>query len=108
MNAKQLIRSLLVGFAFAFLTWVFIGGHLYPRQIGSGLEYLGYVITILLLPGLFTDIVVSGNIHGGSIGLAVLGNFLFYFGSTYFIFVIWDKRKANSHRLPRTPKDGGT
>lgn len=109
MNAKRLIGSLLVGFAFAFLTWLIFGGHLpYPRHIGRGLEYLGWVITIVSLPGLFTAMVASGNVHGGNTALAVLGNFLFYFGVTYFILAIWEKRNARSRSLPHTPQDGGS
>jgi hypothetical protein len=107
MNAKRLIVSLLVGFAFGFLTWLIFGGHLpYPRHIGRGLEYLGWVITIVSLPGLFAAMVASGNVHGGNIVLAVLGNFLFYFGATYFTLSIWEKRKAKSLGLPQTPQDG--
>jgi hypothetical protein len=106
MKTTRLICSLLVGFAFALLTWLIFGNHIHLHHVGAGLEYLGWVITIVSLPGLFTGVAVSGNIHGGGIGLAVLGNFLFYFVATYIILTIWERRKARIRRLLQTSQDG--
>jgi len=106
VNAKRLIFSLVVGGVFALLTWFIFGDHFPPNRIGAGFEYLGWIITIVFLPGLFTDIVVSGNVHGGSIVFAVLGNFLFYCAATYCILAIREKRKTKSRTLLQTPQNG--
>jgi len=99
MNAR-LIVSLLVGFGFAFLSWLFFGSlSLTPYHFGGFWQYLGILITILSLPGLFTGMIASGNVHGGSMAVTVLVNFLFYFLATRSIFKIWERQKEKSHRL---------
>jgi hypothetical protein len=100
MNVKRLIISLLIGFAFAVLAGFVFGDHVHPRHVGTGLEYLGGVVSVISLPGLFTDIALSNNVHGGNVVFIILGNFLFYFGITYFILWIWGKRSAKTRRLP--------
>jgi hypothetical protein len=107
MNAKRLIGSLLVGLAFASLTWVMIGAHPHStfHPIGGGVEYLGEAIMISLLPGLFARIAVSSNIHNFNVWVVATGNFIFYVGATYFILANLEKRKEKSHRLSQTPKD---
>ena len=98
MNAKVIV-SLLVGFGFAFLSWLVFGSHLVtPHHFGGFSQYLGIVISILCLPGLFTGMIASGNVHGGSTAVTVLVNFLFYFVVARFIFTIWQKRSAKSSR----------
>jgi hypothetical protein len=57
-----------------------IGDHRYHHPIGSGFEWLGQVIIILLLPGLFTGFMVSGNVQVANTWVVALGNFVFYFG----------------------------
>ncbi len=94
----RLIASLLVGLALAFLTWVMIDDHADPRITGIGFEYLGEVIMILLLPGMFAGVMVSGNIHVASTWIVALGNFIFYFGVVYLILTVREKRKAARHR----------
>jgi len=113
LRGSRLIGSLVVGLVFAFLTWVVIGDHPYRRPPGNGLEYLGWVIfgnlpyrgigsseylgeavTILLLPGMFAAVMVSGNIHIASTWIVALGNFVFYFGVVYLVLVNREKRKA--------------
>jgi len=110
MNAKRLISSLLVGLAFAFLTWVMIGDHphSYLHPSGGGLEYLGEAIMIFLLPGIFAGVAVNSNIYGFNVWVVATGNFIFYLGTTYFILATLEKRKDKSHRLSQTPKDGGS
>jgi hypothetical protein len=74
-----------------------IGNHTYRRPTGIGFEYLGEVIMILLLPGMFAGVMVSGNIHVASTWVVALGNFLFYFGVVYLVLANREKRKAK-HR----------
>ncbi len=109
----RLIGSLLVGLAFALLTWLMIGDyphpHAHPHLTGIGFEYIGEVIMILLLPGMVTGVMVSGNIHVTSVWVAALGNFVFYFGVVYLVLVSWEKRKAKHHGvMPPTPTDGSS
>jgi hypothetical protein len=94
----RLTSSFLVGLAFAFLAWVMIGEHADPRTTGIGFEYLGEVIMILLLPGMFAGVMVSGNIHLANTWIVSLGNFVFYFGVLYFILAVREKRRAARHR----------
>jgi hypothetical protein len=70
MRRSRLIASLLVGVAFALLTWLMLGD-----RLGSGPPWLGRVIVTFLLPGLFIGIVASGNIHAGNLGVTVAGKF---------------------------------
>ncbi len=97
LRSSRLIGSLVVGLAFAFLTWVMIGNHPYRRPTGIGFEYLGEVIMILLLPGMFAGVMVSGNIHVANTWVVALGNFIFYFGVVYLVLANREKRKAK-HR----------
>jgi hypothetical protein len=46
-------------------------------------------IVILLMPGLLTATVVSGNIHAWQVWIAASGNFLFYFFLTWLVDAIW-------------------
>jgi len=98
----RLIVSLVVGLAFAYLTWLMIGDyphpHARPHLTGIGFEYLGEVIMILLLPGMVTGVLVSGNIHVTNTWIVALGNFVFYFGVTYLILTRIENRKARSRR----------
>jgi hypothetical protein len=94
LRGSRLIGSLVVGLVFAFITWVMIGNNAYGRPTGIAFEYLGEVIMILLLPGLFAAVMVSGNIHIGSTWIVVLGNFIFYFGAVYLVLANREKRKS--------------
>jgi hypothetical protein len=102
-RGSRLGGSLVVGLAFAFLTWLIIGDHPYHRgdhpfePTGIGFVYLGEVIMILLLPGMFAAVMVSGNIHIASTWIVALGNFVFYFGVVYLILANREKRKAKLH-----------
>ncbi len=101
MRRNRLIGSLVVGLAFAFLTWVMIGNNSYGRP-GIGFEYLGEAITILLLPGMFAGLMVSGNVHVADIWVVASGNFIFYFGVVYFVLAYRERRKAKqSHDVGR-------
>jgi len=90
---SRLIASLAVGFAFALLTWVMIGNHRDLRPTGVGFEYLGEIITILLLPGMFAGVMISGNIHVANTWIVAVGNFIFYFGVVYLVLASREKRK---------------
>jgi hypothetical protein len=94
LRSTRLIASLLSGLAFAFLTWLTIGDHPYPRPIESGFEWVGQAIIVLLLPGFFAGFVASGNIHVANTWVVALGNFAFYFGLAYLVGTSWEKRKA--------------
>jgi len=101
LRGSRLIGSLVVGLVFAFLTWVMIGDNAYGRPTGIAFEYLGEVIMILLLPGMFAAVMVSGNIHLGSTWIVVLGNFVFYFGLVYVVLAMRAKRKGNRQKEMR-------
>ena len=73
----------MAGLVFVVLTLWTMGGHSYRPSSGIGFEYFGYVVMILLLPGIFTSVMLSGNIHVFSTWIAVLANFVFYFGVVY-------------------------
>lgn len=110
LRKGRLIGSLLLGLAFAFLTWMMIGDHPYPRPLGSEFEWLGQAIIILLFPGLFAGFMVSGNIHVANTWVVALGNFLFYFALAYLVGIFWEKRRAKSQRdgvMPSVPKSSG-
>lgn len=96
---SRLIASLAAGFAFAFLTWVMIGNHRDLRPTGVGFEHLGEIIMILLLPGMFAGVMISGNIHVANTWIVAVGNFIFYFGAVYFVLANRDKRRAKRHRI---------
>ena len=97
LQGSRLVGSLVVGLVFAFLTWVMIGNNAYGRPTGIAFEYLGEVIMILLLPGLFAAVMASGNIHIGSTWIVVLGNFVFYFGVAYLVLANREKRRTKHH-----------
>lgn len=90
----RLMRSLLVGLAFGLLTWLMIGVRPHPHPAGTGFEWLGQVIIILLLPGFFAGFMVSGNIHVANTWVVVLGNFVFYSGLAYLMGTLWAKRRG--------------
>jgi len=93
MRYKQLIGSLVVGFAFAFLTWVMIGNNSYSTPTGIGFVYLGEAIMVMLLPGMFAGVMASGNIHTANPWIVALGNFIFYFGVVYLVLAYRERRK---------------
>ncbi len=93
LRKNRLIGSLLLGLAFASLTWVMIGDHASVRPTGIGFEYIGEVIMVLLLPGMFTGVMVSGNIHVANTWIVAVGNFIFYFGVVYLVLASREKRK---------------
>jgi len=88
----RLFVSLLVGSAFALLTWMMIGNHTHP--MGRGFESLGDAIMMALLPGIFAGFAVSGNIHAANAWIVALGNFLFYFGLAYLLLAIQARVRA--------------
>jgi len=94
LRKNRLIGSLLLGLAFASLTWVMIGDHASVRPTGIGFEYIGEVIMVLLLPGMFTGVMVSGNIHVANTWIVALGNFVFYFGLAYLAGTYCERRRA--------------
>ena len=100
LGSTRLIGSLVVGLAFAFVTWLMIGDyphpHASPHLTGIEFEYLGEITMILLLPGMVIGVMVSGNIHVTDTWVVALGNFVFYFGVAYFILRGIAKRKAGS------------
>lgn len=79
----RLFISITVGLAFAFLTWVMIGDHSDGHATGIGFQFLGEISVILLLPGIVASAMISDNVHIFSTGIAVLGNFVFYFSVVY-------------------------
>jgi hypothetical protein len=98
-----------VGLALAFLTWVMIGGHAYPGPTGFGFEYIGEIVMILLLPGMFAGVMVSGNIHDADVWIVAIGNALFYFGAVYLLLASLEKRWANRREiLPSIRTDGSS
>jgi len=104
-----LISSLLAALTLAFLTWGMIGNHAYRRPTGIGFEYLGEVIMILLLPGMFAGVMVSGNIHVANTWIVSLGNFVFYFGVVYLILAVRENRRARHHSaMPTIPTSGSS
>ncbi len=97
MNAKRLIGSLLVGSAFAFLTWLTVGG-LSPLSVGPEFRFLFGIISILLIPGMFLGFLLSHNVHIVNIWLMVMGNFIVYFGAAYLVFAKWEKRRGSRQK----------
>ena len=81
--AFRLLASITTGLAFALLTQVLMGDHSYRPAPGIGFVYLGELLVILLLPGIFASVMVSGNVHLFSAWIAALGNFVFYFSVVY-------------------------
>jgi len=49
---------------------------------------------ILLLPGMFAGVMVSGNIHVANNWIVALGNFIFYFGVVYLVLANREKLKG--------------
>ena len=96
-NKTRLIRSLLVGFAFAFLTWLLIQGHLSARNAGAAITWLGTAIVVLLSPGIITGIITSGNVHTFSEWIVVSANFVFYSALSYLFLMVWQKFRTKSH-----------
>lgn len=98
LRNRLLIGSLLSGLASAFVTWLMIGDHAAFDLMGSRFKWLGGGMYILVLPGLFAGMIVSGNVHLGNTWVVALGNFLFFFSLVYFIGRCWKKRRAKSKR----------
>ena len=101
-KGERLIGPLMSGLLFAVLTWLMIGDHPFPNWTGRGIEWLGYPIMILLFPGFIAGIAVSNNVHIFSTWVVASGNFLFYFGLTYFIGRFREKRQATAQRTGPT------
>lgn len=100
-RASRLVASLVTGSAFAFLTMLMTSSLPYNLPSRIGFEFLGFVITILLFPGMLISIVTSGNIHIFSLWVAALGNFAFYFGVAYLVLASLAKRRAKRRDLSR-------
>jgi len=89
----RLIGSLVVGFTFAFLTWLTVGGDFSPFSVGPEFRFLFAIISILLIPGMFLGFLLSQNVHIINIWLMVVGNFIIYFGVAYLVLATRAKRK---------------
>ncbi len=96
IRTGRLIGPLLSGLAFALLTWLIIGDHSLPNWAGRGIEWIGYLIMFLLLPGFIAGFAVSNNIHNADTWIVALGNFLFYFGLMYFVGRLRERRRAKA------------
>ena len=94
-NVRRLVGPALVGLAFALLTWLIIGDHPQPDWNGRAIEWLGYPVMILLFPGFIIGFVASNNVHIASTWVVASGNFLFYFGLTYVIRTLRERRRAS-------------
>jgi len=82
-----------LGFLATFLTWLLYGGIF--SNLGLESEYLGWVVGIACLPGIFADVAMSRIGHGtGSIWLMVVVNFIFYFAATDLVFAIYKQLGA--------------
>jgi hypothetical protein len=97
-HRNRLIASFAVGLAFAFLTWLTVGGGLSPFSIGAEFRFLFGIISILLIPGMFLGFLLSRNVHIVNIWLMVMGNFIVYFGAAYLVLAKWEKRRAAAKR----------
>src|SRR5215469_4289048 len=92
---SRLITSLAAGFALALLTLVMIGNHRHPlRPTGVEFEFLGEISMVLLLPGMFAGVMISGNIHVANTWIVAAGNFIFYFGVVYLVLACRERRRA--------------
>jgi hypothetical protein len=62
-------------------------------ELGKVGDALGAVIAVLYLPGLFCAMALSGNVHGGSLQVAFLLNFIFY-GALSYGLLRWRTSRA--------------
>lgn len=95
---NRLIASFAVGLAFAFLTWLTVGGGLSPLSVGPEFRFLFGIISVLLIPGMFLGFLLSHNVHIVNIWLMVLGNFVIYFCVTYLVLAKREKRRGSRQK----------
>jgi hypothetical protein len=95
---RKFISALIVGFAIALLTYAGMGEHLTPFFDKIFYGPLGRRISYVAFPGVIISVMTTGDIHGGSTWIAVLTNFIFYFGLTYVVFGIWKALRRDSQR----------
>ena len=93
MKGNRFLLPLIIGFVFAAFTVVsFYFINLVPRPIGSFIFYF-------LFPGLILGLFAGGSVHDPNIPVAVLGNFLFYFGLTYLVAMRWKKPRVKPDQI---------
>ena len=93
--------SIMSGLIAAFLTWFMIGDHReYVHPHGPLLAHWGWVVIILVMPGLLAAIILSGNVHLFEMWPAALVNFLFYFVLIYAVFTVRQRRRVARHANP--------
>jgi hypothetical protein len=80
----RLIIALFVGSVFGGLSF-------FLEQL-SGSTFAGVIL--FLFPGAIVGIVSSGNVHEFSGRAVAVGNFVFYFGFTYLVMVLWAKYRV--------------
>jgi hypothetical protein len=84
-SKKRLLLALFVGGVFGFLTWMCLAPPLGLPRWGRFEGPFFFFLT----PGIWAGFAASGNIHIASPRVAVLGNFVFYFGLTWIVLSIW-------------------
>jgi hypothetical protein len=90
LNRKRwLAASLLIGFLFAFLTWVELEESVRLQRF----DYVFRPTFFLVLPGTLASMIIGGNIHIVSTWFAAVANFGFYFALAYLAFFIWQRTK---------------
>jgi predicted tellurium resistance membrane protein TerC len=67
----------------------------FPDRIGPA--------AIFLFPGAVLAMVTSGNVHNFNLWVIALGNFVFYFGTAYLLWGIWERHARN----PDSHNNGG-
>jgi hypothetical protein len=83
-----------MGVIFAFLTWVSVGGPYSPFTAGPATQILFQIISVVIIPGMFLGYLLSHNVHIVDVWLMVIGNFVVYFGLTYFVLAKREKQRA--------------
>lgn len=58
------------------------------------------VVTVLVLPGLFVAMIVGGNVHAFSLGVAATSNFVLYGALSYFVLGKMGSRRIMQSKHP--------
>src|ERR1700693_941380 len=97
MSMKRLLFPLIIASVFAALNVVFF---YVPFQVQVPSQ-VGWLVTALLIPGLILGLLAGRNVHDPLIWVAVLGNFLFYFGLAHIVGTLRERRKGQSSHVAR-------
>jgi hypothetical protein len=90
---RRVIISLLSACLIAFVPWT--TARFFPAY--GPLSWAQLVIACLVLPGLLVNLVLSGNVHGGTLWVVHLANVLFYFCLIYYAMLLRTKRREQNN-----------